>query len=339
MQLSLMLTWACDIRCAHCSQAHLKTHLDLELSTRLIRDMVEQGVVDRIGFTGGEPFLRYRQMLSLAEVCAELDMPFGVVTNARWALKREQAVSRIETLARLGLTTVVISYDPYHAEHVPDQAIQNLVDVAQSNGLVLTFFYSRGDNKPVPELQAEVASRFGILPEQVIYRDVVPVGFGSQISRSPMAQSYWEIDKACPVLDEYVVWPDGKVVPCCTSGTHEHLEIANIHEHTAMEIIALRRKHGVMRRLATQGLDDIVAHLPEAHQQRIASQTYVSTCHLCHEIMGNDEAFRVISELPYVRMDLVDQLLLTDSVSGQLKQTQQPARSWKGPPLILVSEI
>ena len=69
---------------------------------------------------GGEPFINFEALCNLIQALNNCGVGIDYIeTNGYWCRDREFAKSRLETLQKLGVTTVMVSVDPYHIEYVP----------------------------------------------------------------------------------------------------------------------------------------------------------------------------------------------------------------------------
>ncbi|HEY9103650.1 radical SAM protein [Chitinimonas sp.] len=336
-QLTLQLTWACDIRCAHCSQDHVRTHLDLAVAKQAIEGLLRHGEINRLSFTGGEPFLRFDAMLELARFGAQADLKFGIVTNARWAKSAEKAHQRLAQLAEHGLDVLVISHDEFHEAFVPDEAIAHLLNAAEQLGVATQFYVSRNDTTPIPLIQQCLSERFGVAGDQVLVRDVVPLGHGAALPISTLARSYFEQDRECPVRNEYNLWPDGEMLPCCSAGTHIGLSLGNLQHDSIDTLVARRRQSRLLGMLHRHDMAELVLRLPEPIGTRLASQNYVSACHLCHAILSEPNIHVLVEGIDPEQISLIEKVLHTPAAQARLtERVRQLRRAWPGPPVVAV---
>lgn len=329
--LTLKLTLACDIRCTHCSEAHLQVDLDVAQAKTWISQLHALKEIDWITLTGGEPFMRYANMLALAQHAATLGLPLYAITNARWAKDAALARQRMSEMAALGLSVLSVSYDPYHAAFVAPASVRNLVQAAHEAGVSPFILYSRGDGRPIGEIKDSCAASFGLDRERVLVRDVVPVGAARDLPPAPGALSYFDLDKRCPGVDGYHILPGGEVFPCYTTGTHAGLALGNALQQPMAEIAAARRNSCLMEMLRQHDLGQIVLRLPECVQMRLVEREYVSACHLCHEIMDDPEARMAAQVMDPATISLSDRLLLAPAAEQRLKRS---VRAWRGPPVV-----
>jgi hypothetical protein len=330
-ELTLQITWACDIRCAHCNQDHLKTDLDVASAQVAMTRLAVLGEINRYSFTGGEPFLRWANMLALARHGAALGLPFGVITNARWAKTATLAQERLGALHALGMDMLVVSYDPFHQAFVPETCVTNVLDAARQLDVPIQVYVSRADLTPIGTLSGAVAARFGLAIEQVPVRDVVPLGHGAALG-APAAVPYAEVDKTCPVPDDYNLWPDGEVLPCCSAGTHPDLSLGNLYNDDLDAIVARRHQSPLLAMIHQHGLGEIIIRLPPPIRDRLASDCYVSACHLCYALAADPAARAAAEQLDASAIGLIEKLLLSPALEAALPAPKP--RRWKGPPVV-----
>jgi len=334
-QLTLQLTWACDIRCAHCNQDHVRAHLDLVVAKQAIDGLLRHGEINRLSFTGGEPFLRYDAMLELADFGAQRGLKFGIVTNGRWAKTAEKTRQWLTPLVERGLDVLVLSHDEFHQAFVPDESIALLLAEADRLGITSLFYVSRNDATPISLIRQRLGERFGLQSEQISVRDVVPLGHGAALPISTLARSYFEQNRECPVRNEYSLWPDGEMLPCCSAGTHIGLSLGNLHRESVDAVVARRRQSRLLGMLHGHDLAELVIRLPEPMRERLAGRAYVSSCHLCHSILSEPGIHALVAGMDPDRISLIDKVLRTPAEQARL--AERVRRIWFGPPVVAVS--
>ncbi|MDP2871501.1 MAG: radical SAM protein [Bacillota bacterium] len=114
--LHFLVTYRCTRSCPHCFvwgspdgpgrmttvQVRAYLHACLSLGIR------------EVHFEGGEPFLHYELLLDWIALATSMGIRAGAVTNGFWATGEEEARSRLGTLVRAGLSSLMISTDDYH---------------------------------------------------------------------------------------------------------------------------------------------------------------------------------------------------------------------------------
>ncbi|MCF7861330.1 radical SAM protein [Candidatus Woesearchaeota archaeon] len=95
LSVSWSLTNRCNFRCNYCNVYYNKTEeLDTETIFRILEELKQSGV-QRIGFTGGEPFLR-DDIGQILVKCRELGIFCGVVTNGSIIDERAKLANLIQ---------------------------------------------------------------------------------------------------------------------------------------------------------------------------------------------------------------------------------------------------
>jgi hypothetical protein len=136
----LLLTYACNARCAFCYVAAGPQHRDtLETATALAlwRSLDElaaaHGKTMRVHLTGGEPFLDWVRLVALVRAArdAGLTPVEKIETNAFWATDENLTRARLELLAALGVGKLVVSTDVFHQEFVPLECVRRCVEIGR----------------------------------------------------------------------------------------------------------------------------------------------------------------------------------------------------------------
>ena len=136
--VGLLYTRTCPLACAHCitnSSPKVKERMRFDTASDLIDTIAEFS--PQLCFTGGEPFLFYREVVTLVEKARGLGLIISMVSGAGWIRSEANARLRIAMLAKAGLHSLCISWDRYHEEFsTPDRAVllaRTAID-AGSNG-------------------------------------------------------------------------------------------------------------------------------------------------------------------------------------------------------------
>lgn len=110
-------TARCNLRCAHCRVSRIPEELGVEEALAFLRDCAGQGI-ERIGFSGGEPFLRPDFLLPLVKAATELDLLFDrLMTNGLWCKDEGELPHRLGALAEAGFDgRVGLSFDAWHGQ-------------------------------------------------------------------------------------------------------------------------------------------------------------------------------------------------------------------------------
>lgn len=110
-------TGRCNLHCAHCRVSRPAATLDAEAAIAFLEDC-QAGGVERVGFSGGEPFLEPDFLCAVSEAVVDLGMLFDrLMTNGVWY--RDEAALR-ETLGRVADAgfdgKIGLSVDTWHGQ-------------------------------------------------------------------------------------------------------------------------------------------------------------------------------------------------------------------------------
>ena len=305
--VSIQMTWKCDIGCKHCCQDSKQEYLTpLELR-RIIGGVRKSKETNLIHLTGGEPFFDFDALVFAAQAVHENGLEFAVITNAKWCTSEELAFERISILKNYNLTSATISYDAFHAKFVPIENIIHFVNAANSLGLPITIYASYSSDSI--EETDHVLSKLTDLPVNIEKRWAIPVGVGFLNSLNTKEYDYSDIGGYCPIPNLLTVFPTGECYPCCSAGTHQDLTVGNIRDAGVAKIIRNRKKDPYMRILIDEGPKGIVERLPDNLKNAIKGRRYASTCHLCHEVLRTCNARELVTKQSIEEFDLVSYII------------------------------
>ncbi len=115
--LHLLLTYQCNFACDHCfvwGSPEASGVMTLSDIFEILGEAEKMGTVQRIYFEGGEPFLYYPIMLRGLKEAKARGFETGVVTNAYWAISKEDAVEWLKQIAEASVADLSISDDAFH---------------------------------------------------------------------------------------------------------------------------------------------------------------------------------------------------------------------------------
>lgn len=141
----ILLTYRCTCKCRHCMYACSPAMPDDWIDESGLRRVLEElaphvvpssprgllSVNEGLHFTGGEPFLNYPLLLRAVKTAEELGYPSVFAeTNCWWCVSDELARAKFSELKGAGLEGVLISANPFLAEHVPLERTERGLRVA-----------------------------------------------------------------------------------------------------------------------------------------------------------------------------------------------------------------
>jgi hypothetical protein len=247
--------------------------------------------VKGVAFTGGEPFVYYRDLLAILNATQDSGLPFRIVTAAHWAESVEAARQKLLPLQERGLTELSVSTDPSHQAFVPSTFAEHAVEAAQSLGITCelagVFWDSDTQVKDVVRVAPGVRTTGNL---------AVPIGRGKGRRVTPEDYRVGEerfLGCGKPQSYDLTVYPDGEVYPCCSGGFNiqARLSFGNLRQEPLRDIVERMHGDAYTRLVMEQGFallydlarfkfPSILASLPEW-------TPCVSPCQLCARIHSN----------------------------------------------------
>ena len=96
-----------------------KEYISPEMSEK-VAALLEKAGTCSVHIGGGEPFINFDALCTLIEALNRHGVGVDYIeTNAYWCKDESFARARLEKLKKLGVTTIMVSVDPFHIEYVP----------------------------------------------------------------------------------------------------------------------------------------------------------------------------------------------------------------------------
>lgn len=127
--IGIQMTNKCNLTCRHCgadSSPQGKGGPSIEWICELINAISDKTNINTLMITGGEPFLRYNDLLRMTEKGTKSNLKIEVVTNGYWGKNTKLAQSNINELTEAGLYQLTISVDRIHQEFIEEKNIENI---------------------------------------------------------------------------------------------------------------------------------------------------------------------------------------------------------------------
>ncbi len=237
-------TGRCNLSCVHCTVKRGPEELSIDDALAFL-DSCAAGGIERVGFSGGEPFLRQDFLVAISRAAVERGMYFDrLMTNGDWWADEPELRVSLDNLFDAGFDGLIgLSWDAYHGQAL-DRVTTFIEAVFKARGrkdsVELLSVRSPDDAAFLRDLDAlartlggKVENAFGE-PSRIVdeaYLELTEsspddgTGLVLPLTRSPRSRSAeegawdanaWFVDDYCEGPGNVLyVHPYGKVAPCC----------------------------------------------------------------------------------------------------------------------------
>ncbi len=298
-ELLFSLTTRCNLRCAHCDIEQDRTVLNKKEALEFVAACAHHGI-DRVGFTGGEPFLELGLMCAISKEAVKRGMLFGrVMTNAGWFRTERELRLALDRLVRAGYDgDFCMSVDAFHRQSLKKCAsFVNAAAAAWSRPDIVSIAAVKGAKDG--QTRARLARLARILRGRLIivnrtpsaiksknlfikifYIDLSAVGIAAAL-KNPWGGKWFKDDMCKGPGNVFFVLPDGKVKPCCGyAADADILTIGSIKRDSPKQLLCNARKNRFVSSVFSSGLHPIRKRLDPAGV--ILPGKTTDHCLLCH---------------------------------------------------------
>jgi organic radical activating enzyme len=229
--LSVLPTYTCTACCRDCgtlSGPRERTNLSLDSILSAI-DQAAQYDFANVVFTGGEPTLRWSDLLTSIVHATSLGLPTRIVTNAYWAVSRRRADGYLQALQKAGLTEINFSTGDEHARFVPVERVVNAIVAALELEMrVDVMIELRAERRVTQQVLAEHPRILALDPETT---EKLSFSESPWMPLDPFAAEKYPVGTTCnrdnvgimkgcdSILQAYAVGADGRIGCCCGLGS------------------------------------------------------------------------------------------------------------------------
>jgi hypothetical protein len=292
---------ACNLRCRHCSVEPGPRRLPIAPALRFL-DSCRGTTIERVGFTGGEPFLYPAFLEAVSARTVRSGLYFDrITTNAAWFKARGELVAALTRLRNKGYDgSFHVSLDAFHGSGTAKPAlfIRTAAEIWNRPDISGIFFVRGARDKETRSLlealatglKARLVRRYGrllieseslLVPAAAV--DLVPLGRAAGLA-DPWRGEWFKEDFCLGPGHVLHVLPDGSVKPCCGYATDaDLLTIGNIRRDSATRLIAEARRRPFIRAVFERGLTDIRRRLA-GHGAAFPGRT-ANHCFFCHHVL------------------------------------------------------
>ncbi len=212
--LGISVGTACNIRCRHCLvDKNLGTNGISGRDIKILLTEIRKYKPKTIVFTGGEPTLFLEEINTIvSKTAGKRTRIVKLITNGYFAKSVSEALCVLKAVP--DLTSVVMSYDRFHAQFVPKECVINLSLACKSAGL--GFGIMTAVSSP---LDATFVARLGLKGVKISVQKVLPIG---KAEHKGLEYLYPEFDRGvlnrkCPNLGGMIYNSGRGFTICCGS--------------------------------------------------------------------------------------------------------------------------
>lgn len=211
----IITNYNCTAECEHCmfasSPSCAKEYITKEKAEEIARILKEAGTYS-VHIGGGEPFINFMALCMLIKALNEFGIGIDYIeTNAFWCRDEKAAREKLKMLKALGVSTIMVSVDPFHIEFVPLELPLKLCGLLNELGFEY-FIWQQKFLKRLSALDITVTHTkdelMEALGEDYIVQTAAEYGLGINGRALCFADSiypkrpyeYWATDEECPSL-------------------------------------------------------------------------------------------------------------------------------------------
>ena len=275
-------TTACNLHCEHCFINRTPRKLEIAEAVKLIENCVQAGSeIDRIGFTGGEPFLYMDFLVEVTKAAISHDLMFDqIMTNGDWWRDEADLTATLQKLYDAGYDGKIgLSWDSYHGQS--KERMETFIRTVQKIfGEESINIQTVEDDTVVEALETTVERRHAELVSASTRRPRnkfgvtefhLPRTYTSDDPRAWQARRWFREDYCEGPGNILYVHADGNIAPCCgfanenpalfigrITDSYETI-MQNAQNNTMIKIcyeegLSHYRRHGLKKSLRSRGV-------------------------------------------------------------------------------------
>lgn len=248
-------------------------------------------VAKSVCFTGGEPFLRWREIGDLCVRARRLGLRVSVVSGAGWVHGEAETRRRVRHLVRRGMVSLLVSWDIYHEEFSSRERAVLLARIAREEGVRVTVRVVQ----PKGEGMEPYRDAFRGLRVRVERADPpVRVGRATTLPDAHFAWTDAPPTDVCNVVEAPVVETDGSVYACCGPSKYgcrpSPLYLGDARREPLDAILRRSRKDPLLEAIhliGPAGLLRLLGRVPGIRERVPRRKRYSGICDLCLDLTND----------------------------------------------------
>lgn len=228
-EIIFSVTNKCNLNCAHCYVKKSTENLLIDDAKKLILSCLEKHdipQIDKIGFTGGEPFLHFDFLLEITKFAIQNDLMFDqIMTNGCWWKTEEELNLILQKLYDAGYDGKFgVSWDVFHNQNEEKLAtfincVHNLfgkesVTIQTVKPFIQNPQKKTDEEKELFEKSQKIENTIkNLFPEVPLY--FLPQSFESTNPNAWKNKKWFKEDYCQGPGNILFVHSDGNIAPCC----------------------------------------------------------------------------------------------------------------------------
>lgn len=286
---------ACDMCCFGCSPQGKRT-LSNELMKDVIRQASEIDGVRSVGFTGGDPFMVYDQLLECSAYAKSLGLRSTVNTNGFWGRNEKKALEMLTALKAAGVEALSFSADRHHQQYVPIEDLKAAMRLTSAVGMksdISIMETAHSDDI----VQMTEALRPEIYQASVVNHPMLPVGSAlEKVQEGEFIRYFESKDARCTFFGMVQLNFDGNYYMCCSQFCREIPRI-NLGSAKEVPLKDLERRITSDDYLYVMLRRGLAWYIDLARQLGYEIPQYLcSACHCCYYVFRNQKLLDEIKD-------------------------------------------
>lgn len=283
-------TGNCNLSCPHCTNVKSNNILSQGITKNFLAASAKVGV-NRVGFTGGEPFLAPDFLCGMAALAAKEGFLFDkIMTNAVWYRNGPHLTRMLTRLFKSGYDgEICVSVDAFHRQNL--EKITRFIETAQviwRRPDIVSIACVRGardssTRKKLEKLFRLLKRHRRVLFIKIFNIDLSSIGKASKL-KDPWDGRWFKEDYCKGPGNIFFIAPSGNVKPCCGYANDLAVfTIGNIRKDSPKQMLKNFRKNRILCAIFNQGLSDIRKRLEKL--KVVFPGKTSNHCCFCHYIL------------------------------------------------------
>ncbi len=119
--VALLITKQCTAQCKMCCfecSPQTEEKMPMEWIEKIIEEAALIDDIETIGFSGGEPFLEYSNLLKMFKLTKDKNKKVICTSNGFWGLTYDKALKVVSEIRAAGLNRLSLCVDQFHGEYI-----------------------------------------------------------------------------------------------------------------------------------------------------------------------------------------------------------------------------